>query len=84
MARPPGRRLHAATFRHLLVQRGVQVSEVATATGVSESTIFGLLADTQRASNRTIRALSDYFAVGDDSVLFPSLGGFVDRERATV
>lgn len=84
MARPLGRRLHAATFRHLLVQKGVTVSEVAKDTGVAESTIFGLLADTQRASAKTIRLLSDYFAVGDDSVLFPSLGGFVDRERVTV
>lgn len=83
MARPPGRRLHAATFRLLLRLRGEQVSDVAAATGVSESTIFGLLADTQRASDKSIRALSDYFATADDSVLFPSLGGFVDRERVS-
>lgn len=58
----------AELLAHLIESRGVKQAEIATATGVSKSTISDVLKGRRALSVENIKRLSDFFCV--DSSLF--------------
>lgn len=80
MARPKGRRMNGDTFKDVLFFKEWNMSRAADELAVPLSTLSGLAAGTQVASDQMAAQICSGLGVRPAS-LFPSLAGFTDPPR---